>query len=328
MPETDDQYEYIRGWALRRGQATTTAAPRLDKSALYTRARGALLGLAAGELIGAARAGRADGREWGQHTVLAVCTAESLLETPGFDAKDQMERFLLWKREGNRGDHATVPLSDDVNRALATYRWRGIATAGSHDPRDRSGSSLSRAIAAALYGLGDPAAAVMLAAECSRTTHQGPVVLDVCRYYAAMIVGALRGAGVSVASNRYEPVAELWTRRPLKREVEEVAATVPLVERPSKKPVEPDVLKTLANARRVLMVSSDFPTIVNEATRTAIDPALDGAIAGALAGAAFGSAAIPASVIAKVPHLEILDRLALQFSSLHQPASPTAGTAR
>jgi protein-tyrosine phosphatase len=80
VPETDDQYEYVRGWALRRGQATATAAPRLDKSALYTRARGALLGLAAGELIGAARAGRADGREWGQHTALAVSTAESLLD--------------------------------------------------------------------------------------------------------------------------------------------------------------------------------------------------------------------------------------------------------
>jgi hypothetical protein len=57
------------------------------------------------------------------------------------------------------------------------------------------------------------------------------------------------------------------------------------------------------------------------ATRTAIDPALDGAIAGALAGAVRQR---------RDPgfHLEILDRLALQFSSLHQPASPTTGTAR
>jgi protein-tyrosine phosphatase len=39
VPETDDQYEYVRGWALRRGQATATAAPRLDKSALYAGAR-------------------------------------------------------------------------------------------------------------------------------------------------------------------------------------------------------------------------------------------------------------------------------------------------
>ena len=231
---------------------------------------------------------------------------------------------MLWKREGNRGDHATVPLSDDVSRALATYRWRGIATAGSHDPRDRSGASLSRAIAAALYGLGDPAAAVMLAAECSRTTHQGPVVLDACRYYAAMVVGALRpGIGGRTA----EPVAELWTRRPLKREVKRSLRSGRWPSGRRRSPSSPTARRR-SRRRRVLMVSLDFDTIVNEATRTAIDPALDGAIAGALAGAMLGSAAIPASVNAGVPHLEILDRLALQFSSLHQPASPTAGTAR
>jgi ADP-ribosylglycohydrolase len=273
--------------------------------------------------MGAMHAG--GGSEWTQHTALAICVAESLLAQRQFDPKDQMERFLKWKREATRG--TASPVSDDVSRALATYRWRGIATAGTHDPRDRSGTSLTRALPAALFAVDDPAAAVTLSAECSRTTHQGPVVLDVCRYLAGMFVGAVHGGGVAVALERYEPAEGLWAQRPLKKEVDQVTVAVPLADM-GQKPETPDVLLTLANARRVLMLSSEFETIVGEATRIAVDPALDGAVTGALAGAVFGTSAIPAALLAMVPRLDVLDRLAAQFADLHAAGSAPARKAQ
>jgi protein-tyrosine phosphatase/ADP-ribosylglycohydrolase len=328
VPETEDQYEYIREWARAKGLETQPQLRRyIDHAPIVARIRGALFGLAVGDTMGAMHAG--GGSDWTQHTALALCVAESLLAQRQFDPKDQMERFLRWKRDLGKtgGEKETMPVSDDISRALATYRWRGIATAGSHDPRDRSGSSLSRALPAALYRCDDPAAAVALAAECSRTTHQGPVVLDVCRYLAAMFVGALQGAGVAVALERYEPSDGLWKQRPLKREVEEAATAVPLADS-SQRPEGVDVLRTLANVRRVLMLSSEFETIVGEATRVAVDPALDGAITGALAGAVFGSTAIPAALLATVPRLDVLDRLATQFADLHAAGATLARKAQ
>src|SRR4029078_1593987 len=130
-----------------------------------------------------------------------------------------------------------------------------------------------------------------------------------------------------VALERYEPAEGLWTQRPLKKEVDQVAIAVPLSDT-SQRPETPDVLLTLANARRVLMLSSEFETIVGEATRVAIDPALDGAITGALAGAIFGSTAIPAALLATVPRLDVLDRLAAQFADLHATESTLARKAQ
>jgi ADP-ribosylglycohydrolase len=327
VPETDEQFEYVRDWARRKGTEPQPNARRGGGSALLSRIRGALFGLAIGDIRGATQAG-ASGDDWTQHTALAICVAESLLARGQFDAKDQMERFLKWKREVQRnGEAAKGAVDEDISKALATYRWRGIATAGSHDPRDRSGASLTRIVPAVLFACNDPAASVALAAECSRTTHQGPVILDTCRYLAGMLAGALNGAGVAVALEHYEPVENLWAQRPLKREVEDVAVAVPLIDPAQPRPAGSDVLLTLANARRVLMLSSEFETIVVEATRASHSPALDGAICGALAGAIFGTSAIPAAMLATVPRVDILDRLAGEFAALHAAGTVAASRA-
>ncbi len=62
-----------------------------------------------------------------------------------------------------------------------------------------------------IFSAADPEAAVQLAGECARTTHQSPLVLDCCRYYGAMLVGALRGEDPrELLEGLYEPVPGLW----------------------------------------------------------------------------------------------------------------------
>jgi hypothetical protein len=83
-----------------------------------SRFRGALLGLAAGDALGTTveflprgsfgpltdmtggghfglRAG-----QWTDDTSMALCLARSLLDADGFDARDQMQRYLRWWKHG------------------------------------------------------------------------------------------------------------------------------------------------------------------------------------------------------------------------------------
>ena len=328
MPETEDQYEYIREWARRAG--TQMAPPPLrrqsDHAPIVARIRGALFGLAVGDTMGALHAGGVG--DWTQHTALALCVAESLLAQRQFDPRDQMERFLQWKRDISRaGEKTAMPVSDDISRALATYRWRGIATAGSHDPRDRSGSSLSRALPAALYACDEPPPRWR-----SQPNARGPRTRDPWSSTSAATWRPCSSVHCRVLAlpspwSATSRANGLWTHRPLKHEVEEAATAVPLADS-SPRPEGVDVLRTLANTRRVLMLSSEFETIVGEATRVAVDPALDGAITGALSGAIFGSTAIPAALLATVPRLDVLDRLAGQFADLHAAGSTLARRAQ
>src|SRR5690606_17789345 len=75
-----------------------------------------------------------------------------------------------------------------------------------------------------LFFASDPAEAVRYAGESSRTTHGAREAVDACRYMAALIVGAVRGASkVELLADAYSPVAGLWEREPLAARVTEVA---------------------------------------------------------------------------------------------------------
>lgn len=311
VPETTEQAEFIQAWS-----ASVRKVAALDRPTvgigMEERVRGALLGLAAGDAAGAAfQLGLDRPTAWTQHTALALCLAESLLECGRFDARDQMERYVRWQRDGyldaGAGPRQATP---DVARALAAYHWRGQPMAGSHDPHDRSTASLPRVVAAVLHSLDDPAAAVALAGECSRTTHQSPVVIDACRYYAAMLAGAVRGdSSARVLGPRYEPVAGIWSARPLKPEVAEPPA--------ERAPQAPDVVHALANARGAVAAAVDFDDAVHRACSGGVEPALDAALAGTLMGALFGARVIPAAQLEALARVELLESIATRLAARH-----------
>ena len=307
IPETEEQVEFILDWARAAPQAARAGSPS-GLIGVEERMRGSLLGLAAGDAAGAAlQADSGVTPAWTQHTALALCLAESLLACDRFDARDQIERYVRWQRDGyldagGRPRQATP----DVSRALAAYQWRKQPMAGSHDPHDRSTASLPRVISAVLFSLDEPAAAVALAGECSRTTHQAPVVIDACRYYAAMLVGALRGeAPTRVLGAGYEPVPGLWAARPLKPEVAKLAGRHAAQ--------GPDVLNTLANLRSAVTGAADFDDAVRRACEGGAEPALDGALAGTLMGALFGERVIPRPRLAGLPRRDLLDSVAARL---------------
>jgi len=321
VPETDEQAEFVRSWrampARRLSRDATSVATRSATNPghldLAQRVRGGWYGLALGDALGGMSAAPAPGASttlaWGQHTALSLCLAESLAECGRCDPHDQIERYWRWFKTGEhdaRGEPGADTASPDVAKALATYRWRGQPRAGSHDPKHVDGGSLPRVLAAVLHAGRDPARAIALAAECSRTTHQSPVILDACRLYAALQLGVLQGhPAASWLEAVPESAARCWGTKPLRKDVR-AALT-----RAHAKAATASVLQVLAATRHVLERATSFDEAMG-CTREAVkdDAALVGSLVGTLFGLARGFDALPAGRVAQLAGVEQLERAA------------------
>ena len=76
-----------------------------------------------------------------------------------------------------------------------------------------------------LFFAGDPRKAIEKSGESSRTTHGARTAIDACRYFAALIVGAINGEDKeTLLSDHYTPVPGYWQEHPLVPEIAEIAA--------------------------------------------------------------------------------------------------------
>jgi ADP-ribosyl-[dinitrogen reductase] hydrolase len=178
------------------------------------RFRGALLGLAAGDAIGTTVEFKSPGSfppmtdmigggafhlapgQWTDDTSMALCLAESLLECNGFDAGDQMARYVRWWRHGHLSSTGhCFDIGNTVRQALISFEQTGNPIAGPTHEWSAGNGSLMRLAPVVMYFLArggvDP---VAMSAESSRTTHGAPVAVEACRYFGALLVDALAGA--------------------------------------------------------------------------------------------------------------------------------------
>jgi ADP-ribosylglycohydrolase len=309
-PETEEQVDYVRNWR----PASTISAGDLDAALnLRERFRGAMVGLAVGDALGAATQHRKPGSftavndmlgggpfqlprgAWTDDTAMALCLAESLTTCGGFDAADQVERYQLWQREGHlTSTGECVGITAGVAKALSTARWSGKAFAGSHDPAQLDKEGLSRVAPAVLFFLADAGEAIEYAAEAVRTTHQSPVVLDSCRYLAGLLVGALKGATrQQLLAPRYSPVPALWQRRALKEAVGAIADGSFRRKAFGDLDGGGTILQTLETVLWVLEHSGNFREGALLAVSFGLDADVTGAVYGQLAGALYGLSGIP-----------------------------------
>ena len=125
------------------------------------RYRGSLLGLAVGDALGAPLEFQAPGTfepiddmigggphavepgQWTDDTSMALCLAESLIECGGFDARDQMERYVHWWREGYNSSKAVcLDIGNTVRHALSQFEETGEPFSGSTDPYSAGNGSI------------------------------------------------------------------------------------------------------------------------------------------------------------------------------------------
>jgi ADP-ribosylglycohydrolase len=258
------------------------------------RARGLLLGIAAGESLLHARHGLPAGA-WADATAMMLCLAESYARSGGHDAADQVQRYLGWQRLGYWSSTGRCSgISDATARALASAQWTGNPYAGSHDPAQASAEPLARIAPAVLWHRDDARAALEAAVQCARVTHQAPLTLDVVRYFAALIAGALAGATrEALLAPGYSPQPGLWESLPLRPRAAELASGGWRAGLSG--PVDAaDAAPAALGAALAAFAAGDGPERVLRLAAAADAPGLPvAAIAGALAGAHWGGDALP-----------------------------------
>lgn len=350
IPETDAQVDFVLRWSEPRRAATRPTGDTAVANTLADRFRGLLLGLAVGDALGQPTHHRRAGTltpvgdmlgggpfqlpagAWTDETAMALCLADSLVETGRCDAADQVQRYLRWQREGYRSSTGQcLGISASTARAIAAANWTRNPYAGSHDPSRAEKEPLGRIGPAVAFFLADPEAAIEAAVDATRVTHQAPLTLDAVRYFAALLVGALQGAGLAELTRPlYSPVEGLWRRHALKPEIEAVARGSWRDRAPpriSGKGAAPHALEAVMwalghgrafrdGALAIVNLGGDSDTL--------------GAAYGQLAGALFGANGIPASwrgaLVARDDIRAIADRLlAGAFGQIAAPAPPVRG---
>jgi ADP-ribosyl-[dinitrogen reductase] hydrolase len=132
---------------------------------------------------------------WTDDTSMALCLAESLLAREGFDAHDQMLRYVAWWRQGHLGSMGRCfDIGNTVRAALARFEANGDPFAGSDAPMTAGNGALMRLAPVVLYYFPDRVRIRRFAIDASRTTHAAPEALDAAALLAHVIARALDGA--------------------------------------------------------------------------------------------------------------------------------------
>ncbi len=308
--------------------------PPAKRISFESRYAGCLLGLAAGDALGAPlefllpntftpisdmvgggpfclRPG-----EWTDDTSMALCLATSLIECSGFDPADQMRRYVRWWKEGyysSTGD--CFDIGSTVCSALQNFLVTGIPYSGSTDKWSAGNGSLMRLAPIPLYFARNPLAAIQMAGDSSRTTHGNINAIDACRYFSGLIIGATAGASkAELLAPFYCPVPGTWSTPPLAPEIAEIAGGSFSRKDPPEIRGTGHVVRSLEAALWAFARSNTFRDGAIMSVNLGEDADTTGAIYGQLAGAYYGVESIPeiwkAKIAAKDTILKIAAALA------------------
>ncbi len=281
------------------------------------RQRGALIGLAVGDALGAAvefmppgsfppvtdyRGGGPHGLapgEWTDDTSMALALADSIAST-GWNLEDQLDRYVEWWREGKysvNGDCFDIGTTTQV--ALATFRRdRDPLACGLSGERSSGNGSIMRlaSVPIRFYRLlaDDFEQLGRLARESSLTTHASDQCRSACRYLAAAIAALIRGddreRGLAADSEIIKRIAE---HAPLDPKIDAVAHGSFRDKAPPEIHGSGWVVESLEAALWAFHSSENFAEAVLKAVNLGHDADTTGAVCGQLAGAYWGESAIP-----------------------------------
>jgi len=235
--------------------------------------------------------------QWTDDTSMALCLAESLIECRGFNPRDQMERYVRWWREGYLSSTGTCfDIGNTTRTALATFMKTGNPFSGPIDSYSAGNGSLMRLAPVPMFYAGNPRDAIEKSGESSKTTHGAPAAVDACRYFGALIAGALNGEDKeTILSDHYCPVHGYWEERPLVPEIAVVARGSYKNRQPPEIRGSGYVVQSLEAALWAFYHSDTFAEGCLMAVNLGDDADTTGAIYGQIAGAYYGANAIPPS---------------------------------
>ena len=288
------------------------------------RAIGALLGLACGDAVGTTVEFRAPGTfapiddmvgggpfrlqpgQWTDDTSMALCLAESLLDTGAMDLADQLRRYTLWRDQGHLSSTGRCfDIGITVNSQLSRFARTGEAVDPHIDQESAANGSLMRLAPVPIRWHADLAEAAARSGESSTSTHAADRPVDACRLMGSMVAALIGGAS-------WDEVAapDFWQWGDLHPQVAAIAAG-------SWRDKEPPAIKgtgfciaALEAAVWALDGADDVRAAVLRATNLGDDADTTAAIAGQLAGARWGASGIPTEWRSQITLRERIETMA------------------
>jgi ADP-ribosyl-[dinitrogen reductase] hydrolase len=278
----------------------------MDELRLKERYAGCLVGLAVGDavgttvefkprgsfapvtdMVGGGPFGLAPG-QWTDDTSMALCLAESLLTRGGFDAHDQMTRYLNWRTWGYLSSTGECfDIGNTVREALDAFERTGQAFSGSVEAHTAGNGSLMRLAPVALYFYPNIERIVRFAAASSRTTHGAPEAVECCQVLAVVLARCLAG----VPKHQVLEVSDLSLHEP---RVAELAASRYVGKTESEVRGTGYAVASLEAALWCFHSTSTYESAVLRAANLGDDADTTAAIVGQIAGAFYALEGIPA----------------------------------
>jgi len=286
-------------------------------AALQDRYRGSLLGLAIGDALGTTVEFQARGSftplttivgggpfslipgQWTDDSSLALCLAESFVVTGTYDTKDQLTRFLRWYEEGHLSSNGECfDIGGTTRQAFNRFKQTQLPYCGNQKINSYGNGSLMRLAPVPLfYGVNYPDDAIDRSGDSSLTTHGHRFAVDCCRYYGALIIGALQSVDKDVLlSELFIPVGaspSTWKQFPLEKAVAKIA--IGSYKKKTREEISShgNVLDSMEAALWAFHNTSTFKDGCLLAVNLGNDADTVGAIYGMLAGAYYGLNGIP-----------------------------------
>jgi ADP-ribosyl-[dinitrogen reductase] hydrolase len=221
---------------------------------LKERFRGCLLGLAVGDAVGTTVDGKKRGSftpltdmvgggryrllpgQWTDDTSMALVLAESLIEKGAFDPMDQGHRYWRWYSGGHlsstgqsfnvgmsvRGAIAKFNPVPDDRRRMADEPIRPFP--GSVADWAAGNGCVVRVCPIVMFFHKYPEVALDRSVDSVKVTHGSEIAKDAVRYFTGLLLGCLLGVSKDeLLSQRYCPIPNLYTEKPLVPEIDTVA---------------------------------------------------------------------------------------------------------
>lgn len=286
---------------------------------MHDRCRGALIGLAVGDALGAAvefkapgtfapvttyRAGGPHGLEpgeWTDDTSMALALADSIA-TVGWNLDDQASRYVAWWKTGKYSVNGRCfDIGMTTQSALSRFAQTKSATT-SGDPAERASGngSIMRLAPVPIRFVDDYPDRIerlaQFASDSSLPTHASQPCLSACRYMALILAGLMHGLDRDqVLFPEWEPLQRLKTLAPLHPAVDAVAAGSFRKLQPPAIQGSGYVVKSLEASLWAFHDAEDFQQAVLKAVNLGDDADTTGAVCGQFAGAYWGEQGIPAA---------------------------------
>jgi ADP-ribosylglycohydrolase len=295
------------------------------------RRRGALIGLAVGDALGAAvefsspgsfapvtgyRSGGPYGLkagEWTDDTSMALALADSIA-TVGWDLNDQASRYVEWWKTGKYSVNGRCfDIGITTRRALHNFLANKNALL-SGDPSERaSGNGSIMRLAPVPIGHADLYPDKLdelsrLADESSLPTHASEHCRSACRYLATVLAALIQGEDrKEVLSPDWKPLQTLNDIKPLHPLIQEVAEGSYRHKQPPVIEGSGWAVKSLEAALWAFHDAASFEEAVLRAVNLGDDADTTGSICGQLAGAYWGESNIPGSLRSGLARMDMLE---------------------